>query len=133
MIRRPPRSTLDRSSAASDVYKRQMHHGADDEMSNQQGIQHVNDADRLQRAERTRQQALMGIDLIQRDFNLPAFMVETYQVEGWIQVRVEQGGQQAMTLGMTGPGWVIDFVLNAADQQVLAVLTSLVITGIDIA
>ena len=27
MIRRPPRSTLDRSSAASDVYKRQLHHG----------------------------------------------------------------------------------------------------------
>src|SRR5678815_1334516 len=26
MIRRPPRSTLDRSSAASDVYKRQVHH-----------------------------------------------------------------------------------------------------------
>ena len=34
MIRRPPRSTLDRSSAASDVYKRQVHDagelGADD-------------------------------------------------------------------------------------------------------
>ena len=28
MIRRPPRSTLDRSSAASDVYKRQEQHGA---------------------------------------------------------------------------------------------------------
>ena len=28
MIRRPPRSTLDRSSAASDVYKRQAMHGA---------------------------------------------------------------------------------------------------------
>mgnify|MGYP003381559406 CR=1 FL=1 len=27
MIRRPPRSTLDRSSAASDVYKRQVVHG----------------------------------------------------------------------------------------------------------
>ena len=27
MIRRPPRSTLDRSSAASDVYKRQKEHG----------------------------------------------------------------------------------------------------------
>ena len=27
MIRRPPRSTLDRSSAASDVYKRQSSHG----------------------------------------------------------------------------------------------------------
>ena len=27
MIRRPPRSTLDRSSAASDVYKRQHLHG----------------------------------------------------------------------------------------------------------
>ena len=31
MIRRPPRSTLDRSSAASDVYKRQVvHHGGND-------------------------------------------------------------------------------------------------------
>ena len=29
MIRRPPRSTLDRSSAASDVYKRQETSGAD--------------------------------------------------------------------------------------------------------
>mgnify|MGYP003381491729 CR=1 FL=1 len=29
MIRRPPRSTLDRSSAASDVYKRQHGHPAD--------------------------------------------------------------------------------------------------------
>src|SRR5678809_202481 len=29
MIRRPPRSTLDRSSAASDVYKRQVTHGTD--------------------------------------------------------------------------------------------------------
>ena len=28
MIRRPPRSTLDRSSAASDVYKRQVNHRA---------------------------------------------------------------------------------------------------------
>ena len=28
MIRRPPRSTLDRSSAASDVYKRQVEEGA---------------------------------------------------------------------------------------------------------
>ena len=43
MIRRPPRSTLDRSSAASDVYKRQLHDlaadaaaavfGGDDEVS----------------------------------------------------------------------------------------------------
>ena len=31
MIRRPPRSTLDRSSAASDVYKRQVQ-GVEDEM-----------------------------------------------------------------------------------------------------
>ena len=30
MIRRPPRSTLDRSSAASDVYKRQLRDGASD-------------------------------------------------------------------------------------------------------
>src|SRR5678815_1070795 len=30
MIRRPPRSTLDRSSAASDVYKRQLYHRYDD-------------------------------------------------------------------------------------------------------
>ena len=29
MIRRPPRSTLDRSSAASDVYKRQDQHAAE--------------------------------------------------------------------------------------------------------
>ena len=29
MIRRPPRSTLDRSSAASDVYKRQLYRGAE--------------------------------------------------------------------------------------------------------
>src|SRR5678816_2375284 len=29
MIRRPPRSTLDRSSAASDVYKRQHHNALD--------------------------------------------------------------------------------------------------------
>eukprot|EP00657_Telonema_sp_P-1_P010451 TRINITY_DN489_c0_g1_i11.p2 TRINITY_DN489_c0_g1~~TRINITY_DN489_c0_g1_i11.p2 ORF type:complete len:107 (+),score=38.06 TRINITY_DN489_c0_g1_i11:113-433(+) len=34
MIRRPPRSTQSRSSAASDVYKRQlqMHHGRDDDL-----------------------------------------------------------------------------------------------------
>ena len=31
MIRRPPRSTLDRSSAASDVYKRQVERARDDE------------------------------------------------------------------------------------------------------
>ena len=31
MIRRPPRSTLDRSSAASDVYKRQVHAVAEEE------------------------------------------------------------------------------------------------------
>ena len=30
MIRRPPRSTLDRSSAASDVYKRQIYNGSND-------------------------------------------------------------------------------------------------------
>ena len=30
MIRRPPRSTLDRSSAASDVYKRQDRHGGEE-------------------------------------------------------------------------------------------------------
>ena len=35
MIRRPPRSTLDRSSAASDVYKRQ---SVDDLFKNHQGI-----------------------------------------------------------------------------------------------
>src|SRR5678815_995457 len=32
MIRRPPRSTLDRSSAASDVYKRQIFRGLSDPM-----------------------------------------------------------------------------------------------------
>src|SRR5678816_3694491 len=32
MIRRPPRSTLDRSSAASDVYKRQDQHHAEDDV-----------------------------------------------------------------------------------------------------
>ena len=42
MIRRPPRSTLDRSSAASDVYKRQAHrcgaeqHADEDENENGQ-------------------------------------------------------------------------------------------------
>ena len=34
MIRRPPRSTLDRSSAASDVYKRQLLPGADRDLVN---------------------------------------------------------------------------------------------------
>ena len=33
MIRRPPRSTLDRSSAASDVYKRQTKQGAIDDIT----------------------------------------------------------------------------------------------------
>ena len=33
MIRRPPRSTLDRSSAASDVYKRQREDGVDEDES----------------------------------------------------------------------------------------------------
>ena len=37
MIRRPPRSTLDRSSAASDVYKRQVQEGAD--MQERPGVQ----------------------------------------------------------------------------------------------
>jgi 6-pyruvoyltetrahydropterin/6-carboxytetrahydropterin synthase len=32
MVRRPPRSTLMRSSAASDVYKRQAHYSLNDEM-----------------------------------------------------------------------------------------------------
>ena len=34
MIRRPPRSTLDRSSAASDVYKRQVHITTNEKLEN---------------------------------------------------------------------------------------------------
>ena len=40
MIRRPPRSTLDRSSAASDVYKRQAENGT---VTNTQGMQYYVD------------------------------------------------------------------------------------------
>ena len=42
MIRRPPRSTLDRSSAASDVYKRQAEYGALDlfEVSDSASLTH---------------------------------------------------------------------------------------------
>ena len=36
MIRRPPRSTLDRSSAASDVYKRQILKGDIDELDEEE-------------------------------------------------------------------------------------------------
>ena len=37
MIRRPPRSTLDRSSAASDVYKRQIVEGRVKQVQHEQG------------------------------------------------------------------------------------------------
>ena len=49
MIRRPPRSTLDRSSAASDVYKRQDQHGLD--------LAELGTVDRLGGAARARQRA----------------------------------------------------------------------------
>ena len=38
MIRRPPRSTLDRSSAASDVYKRQVIHLIEEVVSRRMGL-----------------------------------------------------------------------------------------------
>ena len=41
MIRRPPRSTLDRSSAASDVYKRQELHRLARERAVEEGVARV--------------------------------------------------------------------------------------------
>ena len=51
MIRRPPRSTLDRSSAASDVYKRQLEGSAGEEDADQlarfRGHRHLTEEARL--------------------------------------------------------------------------------------
>ena len=51
---------------------RLVHNGADDKMSEQQSIQLLDHADRVQRTQRTGKQALMGIHFINRDFKFPA-------------------------------------------------------------
>ncbi len=70
--------------------------------SDEQGVQLLKDADGVEGTQRTGQQALMNFDLIQRDFDFPAFMVQHNQVQGRVARWVKQGGDQPMVLSVTG-------------------------------
>ena len=71
MIRRPPRSTLDRSSAASDVYKRQIF-GAELDIGAQAArvLHHV--ADRLQHLVARHAQLILHVDVAGRQEGVDA-------------------------------------------------------------
>src|SRR5215470_12579629 len=75
-----------------------VHDTADDKMSQESGIQLLNDADGLEGAQRAGQQTLVNLQLIQGDFDLPAFVIQHYQVKGWVGGWVKQGGDEPMVL-----------------------------------
>ena len=60
MIRRPPRSTLDRASAASDVYKRQGH----DDVVDLRVVRRANGLDLVERYRDAREATVAGLSLI---------------------------------------------------------------------
>ncbi len=61
-----------------------MHDEAHDEMGQEQGVQLLNDTDGFERTQWTGQQPLMHFELIQGDFDLPAFVVQHNQVYGGV-------------------------------------------------
>src|SRR5664279_6194661 len=104
MIRRPPRSTLSSSSAASDVYKRQIinggsfgHDSADQVVGDEM---HEHFAVEQGRAQTTELLHLHGgFDVPEEQLDRPAPQVELGQFGGGVGDRIEQRGDQNDVLG----------------------------------
>jgi hypothetical protein len=75
-----------------------MHHVAHNVMGNQQGIEFLHDAQRLQATQRAASQALAGVDFIDHQLNLPAFVVSTRQLQRRTCLMIQQRGHQTMSL-----------------------------------
>src|SRR5437868_2459620 len=97
-----------------------IHDGADEIMGDEQTIQFLDYTLWLVRMQWGGQETLMGIQFVNGQLNLPAFMIETNQVEGRISDGVEQGGQQPMHDLVAGTLGVIEGVFNDADRDTLS-------------
>jgi hypothetical protein len=78
------------------------HDGPDDIVGEHEGIEFLDHADRFLAAQRVLRQALVGVDLVDGEFDLPAVVVGTDQVAGGSLLGVAQGGDQAMCLAEAG-------------------------------
>ena len=59
----------------------------------------------------------MGIDFIDDQFDFPALVVRSSDLEGWGSLRVVETGDQAMALAVAFQLWVGDGVLDDAHQH----------------
>jgi len=73
-------------------------------MRQEQGIEFLQDAAGALAGQGTLSNALMLFDLIDHQFDFPAFVVEQAQVPSWIEPWVHQGGHQAMEFMHLGIG-----------------------------
>src|SRR5258705_10928452 len=53
----------------------------DDKMGQQQGIQLLQDSFRFEGTQRPSREALVGVEFVDSNFNFPAFMIQTNQVQ----------------------------------------------------
>jgi len=71
---------------------RLMHQAAQHKMGNEQRVDCLDDSNGLFAAQRVMDESLMDVELIDREFNLPAFVGGGYQVERGNNARVEPPG-----------------------------------------
>src|SRR5678816_4463789 len=101
MIRRPPRSTLDRSSAASDVYKKQVYHCATAPV----GMHVAN--------------GMYGLILVEPPEGMPKVDHEYYVMQGDFYTSGKSGETVRVYVGNGGPNLVSSFhVIGAIFDQV---------------
>ena len=67
-----------------------MHQAADGIVSDDQGIQFLDDADRFQAAQGATSKALVGVHFINDQFYFPAFVIGTHQIQGRIKNREQK-------------------------------------------
>ena len=95
----------------------------------QQRVQLLDHPHGVQAAQGAGAQALMGVDLVHHQFDLPALMVGADQLQGRCQGGVEQGGDQAVDLPIADQGRIGDGVRDDAHQQAVARLAPPVLRG----
>src|SRR5678810_1298122 len=152
MIRRPPRSTLDRSSAASDVYKRQSqlveddvddrrrqqrHHLARDQPADDGDAERPAQLGAVAEADRQRQRAERGGERRHQDrpeaqqaMLIAAAIVVIYIVLGMLYESLVHPVTVLSTLPSAGVGAVLALLMFRMDFSIIALIGVFLLIGI---
>ena len=87
-----------------------VHQETNDKVSDEQAIDFLDDSHRFLTAQCSLSQTLMGVNLVNDDFDLPTFVVSASKVQSWIALMAEQCRNQTMRLAETRQSWILDGV-----------------------